>query len=264
MKVAILYICTGKYKIFWEDFYYSSKKYLLKEHMKDYFVFTDADSIAGEKESNICKIYQKNLGWPDNTLQRFDMFNSISNTLEKYDYIFFFNANALFITEIGEEIFPSKEGLLVVQHPGYYNKRPNKFPLEKNPSSLAYISARQAEVYVQGAFNGGSAKDFIQLIQELKKNIDIDRQNGIVAIWHDESHLNKQILLKPFKLLHPGYVYPEGWELPFEKKIIMRDKRRYGGHNSLRGQDKNSTINLLYTRFYYRLKNFYANWRTNY
>lgn len=41
-KIAILYICTGKYDIFWEDFYKTSEKYFLNNSEKHYFVFTDA------------------------------------------------------------------------------------------------------------------------------------------------------------------------------------------------------------------------------
>ena len=34
MKIAILYICTGKYNLFFKDFYTSCEKYLLREFNK--------------------------------------------------------------------------------------------------------------------------------------------------------------------------------------------------------------------------------------
>ena len=45
MKVGILYICTGKYIVFWEEFYKSCQKYFLSdsECVKQYYVFTDVD-----------------------------------------------------------------------------------------------------------------------------------------------------------------------------------------------------------------------------
>ena len=36
-------------------------------------------------------------------------------------------------------------------------------------------------------------------------------------------------------MLSPEYLYPEGWSLPFEPKILLRDKHKYGGHGLLRG-----------------------------
>jgi len=58
-KIGILYICTGKYDIFWKDFYLSCEKYLLndidengnKKFEKHYFVWTDAEGIFGEKNA---------------------------------------------------------------------------------------------------------------------------------------------------------------------------------------------------------------------
>ena len=82
-KIAILYICTGKYDIFWEDFYKTSEKYFLNNSEKHYFVFTDAQSIYEENCDRVHKIYQKTLGWPYNTLMRFNMFKGIEEQLEK-------------------------------------------------------------------------------------------------------------------------------------------------------------------------------------
>ena len=70
-KVGILYICTGKYDVFWEEFYKSCEKYFLPNSEKYYFVFTDSNHLYDEENNkNIKKYYQENLGWPDNTLKR--------------------------------------------------------------------------------------------------------------------------------------------------------------------------------------------------
>ena len=49
-KVAVLYIATGKYTVFWPEFYESAEKYLLKDCEVHYFVFTDADDLTGAQE----------------------------------------------------------------------------------------------------------------------------------------------------------------------------------------------------------------------
>lgn len=177
------------------------------------------------------------------------MFKSIEDELKNFDYIFFFNANILFIKEIGDEILPLKEDLVMVQHPGFFNKPKYKFPYERNRKSTAYIPKKIGSFYVQGALNGGKGIEFIKLINVLSENINTDINNNIIAIWHDESHLNKYIINKNVKLLNPGYVYPEGWNIPFEMKILTRDKNKWGGHTNLRNIKKSSFISRAKEKF---------------
>lgn len=228
-KIAILYICTGKYVFFWEEFYKSfEEKFLLKSQV-EYFVFTDTPSIYGEDaNARIHRIYQENLGWPGNTLFRFKMFNSIRETLEKFDYCFFFNANIICVENICEEEFlPLNNDLLVVQHPGYYNKNIFRLPYERNKKSKACIPWGKGNVYVYGAINGGQSRAFLNMVDFLEKNIQEDLDNGIIAKWHDESQLNYYVWKnKNYRLLTPMYAYPEEMKLPFEEKIRILDKSR--------------------------------------
>jgi hypothetical protein len=64
--------------------------------------------------------------------------------------------------------------------------------------------------------------------------INNDLKNNIMPIWHDESALNWYFLNKTPLLVDCSYAYPESWEIPFKKKIIQRDKNKYGGYEYLR------------------------------
>lgn len=228
-NVAILYICTGLYVEFWQDFFLSFEKKFLPDSRKEYYVFTDAVSLYGECDCHrIHKIYQENLGWPENTLFRFGFFRAIEKELAGYDYIFFMNANIICHEEVTEkEFLPLDENIVVVQHPGYYNERPYIYAYERRKKSLAYIPYWKGQVYVCGGVNGGKAGPFLKLIRELDEKIKEDYENGMIATWHDESHLNKYILdRKDYKLLSPSYCYPEGWDLPFEVKFLVLDKEK--------------------------------------
>jgi hypothetical protein len=233
MKVGILFICIGKYRIFFDDFYSSCEKYFLPEHKKHYYVFTD--NVMDDAE-NITKIYQADLGWPHNTLNRFDMFSSISDLLSKEDFLFFFNANMKFIDYVKEEALPKpeNEGLMGVQHPGYYNKDKEHFTYERRKESVFYIPYDDGKHYYQGCFNGGKSEEFLKMSKTLNDLIKYDLLKGIMPIWHDESALNWYYLDKNPLILNPGYSYPEGWDLPFTKKIIQLDKNNFGGYTFLR------------------------------
>ena len=235
MNIAILYICTGKYVAFWEDFYQSFELNFLREDVKDYFVFTDSGCIYGEKDNKrIHRIYQESLGWPGNTLFRYKMFSKILGQLEKFDYIFFMNANVVCKREITREMFlPAEQGLLVVQHPGYYDKRNYEFPYERRKKSTAYIPYREGQVYVCGGINGGKAKPYITLIRELDRRIQDDYERGVIAVWHDESHLNRYIIdHTEYRLLTPSFCYPEGWKIPFENCLMVSEKSQKIGLDS--------------------------------
>ncbi len=238
MTIAILYICTGKYTVFWEGFYRSVEKFFISEATKHYFVFTDADSLYGQTEnSHIHLVYQEKMGWPYDTLKRFHLFAGIKEKLAGFDYIFFFNANTEILQPITAlEFIPANdEELVAVLHPGYFKRPLKDFTYEsRQKASTAYIKKGSGKHYFAGGLNGGKAAAYLQLVVELRSNVQADLEQNIIAVWHDESHLNKYLLYKKPKILSPAYIYPEGWKLPFNAKILIRDKAKHGGHDFLR------------------------------
>ena len=243
MKIAVLYIALGRYDVFWNGFYKSCNKFFIPDAEKTYFVFTDSDSICSSKD--IVKIEHKNMGWPNNTLMRFDLFLSIKDKLKDFDYIFFFNANMEFVMPVGHEVLPDEklnDGLVMGLHPGFAYKQKNEWTYERNPESMAYIPFDSGSHYVQGCINGGTSNAYLKLCKECSKNTHTDLEKGIVAVWHDESHLNKYILDKKPLILGCNYLWPENFpgKKPHNIKIIQRDKSnpKFGGIEFLRGQEK--------------------------
>lgn len=238
MKIAILYICTGRYYIFWKTFYKSAEKYFLKDVEKHYFVFTDFEGkLVGESSGKITRIHQTKMGWPFDTLLRFQVFLKAETQLKAFDYIYFFNANMQFIQPVGQEIIPSSGNLLGVLHPGFYNKPRSEFPYDENPLSLACMGPHDGTHYFMGGLNGGTTKAYLDLIRVLDERISDDLQRGIIAKWHDESHINKYFWEKPPEILPSNYGAPEDWGSISDKKILVLNKShpRFGGHDWLRG-----------------------------
>lgn len=234
ISVAILYVCTGKYICFWDEFFRSCEDHFLPATPKHYFVFTD-QNFAEEHAANVTRVQQENLGWPDNTLRRFHMFLKMEDDLSKHDYLFFFNANCLFRKDISLDFLPEdNEQLLVVRHPGYVDKEPDQMPYERSRRSRGCISYGTGKDYVCGGVNGGHSKTFLRFANHARDAIDADYHAGVVAVWHDESHLNRYILDHPHVIRHAGYCYPAKWKLNEEQFIEIRDKTDYGGHAKLR------------------------------
>ena len=118
--------------------------------------------------------------------------------------------------------------MLLVQQPGFWNKKPPFYTYDRNPKSTAYIPYNCGKDYVSGGLNGGTAAAFLVLCHELERRTEQDLQNGVIALWHDESQLNRYAAERSdYRLLTPAYWYPEGWDMPFEEKISVRDKARY-------------------------------------
>jgi hypothetical protein len=243
MNIAILYICTGKYEVFWKQFYESCEKYFLPMHSKHYFVFSDTLPAASLTEK-VTLTEQSRLGWPKDTLMRFALFAPLKEKLAGYDYIFFCNANTNFVKTVDDDILQNDgrpAALIVTRHPFFYwVTQPKDYPYERNPDSRAYIPLKKGKWYVMGGFNGGDTASYLELIATLEQQIADDLRRGIVAKWHDESHLNHYLLhtQKNTRVLNYNYGFPEGHDLPLKHDVYLQflDKKTFGGHDFLREQ----------------------------
>ena len=244
MKVGILFIATGRYVVFWEDFYRSCEKYFLPGHEKTYFLFTDAENLS--VGDNVRVVAHRFRGWPEETLMRFDTFLAVESELAETDYLYFINGTMVPRRVVGEEIFPTEEqGLTVTLHPCFYKLPLEAYTYDRQKKSRAYIAPGEGKYYFMGGFNGGRTADFLKLIRDLDAATKADYAKGIIALWHDESHLNKYMLDKNPLILSPAYGFPEG--MPFNQenlrefadnyKMLIKDKSNpaYGGHGWLRG-----------------------------
>jgi hypothetical protein len=235
MKIAILYICTGKYRVFWNDFYISCESFFFSESEKHYFIFTDAADIANDKKITI--IHKECRGFPLDSLFRFDMFLEIEEQIKDFDYVFFLNANMLFVKPVGVEIIPIENfcGIIAVVHPRGYKYRyfPALHTYERNRKSSAYIPKKNRKYnYFMGGFNGGSVKEYYDLIKTCSENIHSDYKKGLIAVFHDESHLNKYCF-EHSELIHvlpSSYGFPENGSFPFEPIVLIRDKTKYSDY----------------------------------
>lgn len=210
MNVGIIFIGTSKYRKFFDGYYEGITKNFLPESKKHFFVFSDdIDDISFDKQ-NVTKIKIEHLSWPFITLFRFKFIKLVEAQLKKFDYLFFVDADLWCVNHVSVADIINDKCLIGVQHPGFIDLIGT---FETNTRSNANIFDGNYDVsrYRQGCFWGGTSEDFIKMIVTLDKNVDDDLKNDIVAVWHDESHLNKYFLLHndDVNTLHPGFAQPQ-------------------------------------------------------
>lgn len=228
-KVGLAIVATGKYISFVPPLIESARKHFCTNHDVTYFVFTDACLrgrdlyLLGDsrrfKGNDIIVIHQKRLGWPYDTMMRFEIYASQEEQLKKMDYVFALDADMRFVAEVGDEILSDRVATL---HPGFVGTRGT---YETRSDSTASIGPHEGQYYFAGGFYGGSSTEFLKLVRTCSANINKDLKNKVIAIWHDESHLNRYFIdNRPTKILTPSYCYPESWGLPYTKRLLALDK----------------------------------------
>ena len=203
----------------------------------DIFFWTDNEGILNEFSENRDVVLFKHtkLGWPEDTYQRPSLYLEQKDVLSAYTYIFSLDADLLPRREVTSVINGDLVGL---KHPGMINSSPADFTFERRPESAAYIPVGEGKTYYQGSLYGGRSELVIQLWTEVKKQISTDLEKGIIARFHEESHLNHYLWKHPpTKELGPSYSFPGGWNIKGETMIIEHlDKGAFGGHSLFQSQ----------------------------
>jgi Glycosyltransferase family 6 len=230
MKTALLLIALGqRYRDFLVPFLESADKYFVP-----HTPIIWCDDIDTPASSNCVKIYQPDVGFPGATLQRYRMFYEQASLLTDFDQVFYCDVDMLWVAPVtGDMIF--SEGITATLHPGYIVDRIQKLvhirtvgTPDRNPRSTAMIPQDANNKYFCGGFNGGDARAFLQMSDVLRQNIDKDYAAWVMAMWHDESHLNRYLYDNPpAKILTPSFCYPEdyrgqyGWDPEEYLPILM-------------------------------------------
>jgi len=241
MKIAVLYICTGHYTIFWKDFYRTAEKCFYPREQKHYFLITDNnDLIASLKENdNVTPCFQVKSGWPYDTLLRFNIFCTVQDRLLQYDFCYYCNANMLFLKQIDETVIPfptPEKSLLLWRHTlVYHDEDASGFTVERNPESSAYIAEGEKCHPYGGGFFGGTSEAFVRMSRILRDNIAADLEKNIIAVWHDESHIQRYGTGTSCIEVPENTIVSEEYASGRNPYAIFLDKSHFGGNDKLRG-----------------------------
>jgi histo-blood group ABO system transferase len=199
MSIGLIVIATGeKYVEYAHDLIASAATYFPEAYT---VTFTDQPRRLGA----LSKVYYtESLGYPDQTLYRYRTILEKEHILEKFDHLFYVDADMLFVDKVVVEDIVSN-GITATLHPGYVGTRGTP---ETREESNAF--SPRSTAYYCGGFQGGSSSAYLSAAKNMLEGINGDAENGVTAIWHDESHWNRYLSeYPPTKVLSPSYCYPE-------------------------------------------------------
>ena len=156
--------------------------------------------------------------FPGISLQRYRHFHRNAERLAACTYLFYVDADMEFVA-VGDEILSQR---VVVTHPAFVNTPAAECPFDRNPHCRAVIPMDHQGPYFQNCFQGGESGEFLRMSRRLARRIRADIRDGVMPLWHDESHMNRYMLEHPpTRMLHPGYAFPDWWQgFPFPRRII--------------------------------------------
>ncbi|MCF7852172.1 MAG: hypothetical protein K9M07_02905 [Simkaniaceae bacterium] len=236
-NIGLCIVATGRYIEFVDELIKSARQYFMPDDHVSYFVFTDGE-IEGE---NIIRIPHIKMGWPYDTMMRFEVYAKNKDCFNRCDYLFALDADMLFVDFVGSEILHDR---VATMHPGYAVRRPGvpSGDFEGRKISRAFLPIALRGIYFAGGFYGGSREEFIKMNEICSQNIHKDLESNVIAKWHDESHLNAYFAKNPpTKILSPSYCYTssdekaKNWKIhgKFKKKLLALEKDHWLYRNVL-------------------------------
>ena len=180
----------------------------------------------------------QSFGWPDATLLRYELISSVESLITG-SVVVYLDADMRFVktpTFLESNWRPSAS-LCFTLHPGFYFKdlysllslsyrAPKTFvrflkvriieggfgTWEDRRSSSAFVSRKDKKNYVCGGVWFGDRASILAMCKLLSERTQFDKSRGVIARFHDESHLNWFVTTNnDFQILPPENFFAEGY-----------------------------------------------------
>ncbi|CAM9815087.1 unnamed protein product [Bubo scandiacus] len=233
LVTGVVTFAVKKYVQFIEGFMSSANKYFLAGHQVIFYLFTDNPEqiphIQMAPENHLFVIpVQNHSRWQDISTSRMDIISRYIRSQFQYEvhYLYSIDIDVQLFEHIGVEIIDALVGTISSWQ---YTARRESKSYETRTESQAAIPKGEGDFYYTASFYGGSVAEVYKLTRTCFKGVMKDRENGIEARWHDESHLNKYLLYhKPTRLLSPEYY----WDEELGRPRIIQVKRMCSVHKN--------------------------------
>ena len=217
-SLSIISVATGRYLKYWEDLVDSFAEYCDFFDDIQWVLLTDQElqirqSIRESLGDNLVAKFVPHSDWPFPTLLRYKFISENSSLLNGVNTLYL-DADMRAISRITNsqmDAFFDSDRMTFVQHPGYFRTNSKPFCMspkklvsylflkirfggvghwETNRKSQAFIPRSKRVNYFCGGTWGGPTPQVIRFSETLRQRTDEDLAKGIIAVFHDESHLN--------------------------------------------------------------------------
>jgi hypothetical protein len=212
MSLAVAFIGTGKYLTFFDEWYSTAKKFLAADTRRTFLVFSDGLPAPSD---DVVEYLIPHEPWPYVTLKRWQTLRLAEDVIAAHKHFLYLDADMKIDAPISyQELFRPDQKYTGVEHPAHWMKWgksgwPGSF--ETNPASLAAVTEDMDHgMYWQGCLWGGESAAVLKMLRILQARTADDLARGVIAKWHDESHLNRFFIdHKPDVFtLSSGFAYP--------------------------------------------------------
>jgi len=227
-SLGILTVATNIYIDYWHKMVLSLDKKLLHGQNCVMHVFTDQPEKAKLIEAELINLQVSihiipPYAWPDATIRRYEIFSMFASEINE-KVLMHLDADMLVMQNIFQDVtsIAQSNSMMLVAHPGFWNKKitiksklkcylkGSNFQAgswENRKESEAFVDYKLRKTYVCGGVWAGRRANFFAMTDKLSDAVMKDRDNGVMAVWHDESHLNKWASENEYLELSPIYCY---------------------------------------------------------
>ncbi|KAM4876490.1 LOW QUALITY PROTEIN: globoside alpha-1,3-N-acetylgalactosaminyltransferase 1 [Thomomys bottae] len=176
----------------------SAEEFVLRGFWVHYYVFTSSPTAVpgvwlGPGRRLSVASTQGHSQWEEVSMRRMEAISHIARRAHREaHYLFCFHVNMTFRNPWGPETLGD---MMAAIHPGYFSTL-QQFPYELRQASAAFVADSEGDFYYGGVVFGGRVAN----VYEFTRGCHLD--TGIMAVWQEESHLNRRFVLhKPSKVL---------------------------------------------------------------
>lgn len=246
--IGVMSVATNIYFDYWKKMVISADERSSESDRIIFFVFTDQIEKVEEFSKTLKNVKVtghsiQSYGWPDATLLRYQIFRDQYSKMNT-DVLMHLDADMFLVANPWEKVrkLSANDQICLIEHPGFWRSKGLsrvtfylRYPLtmykdlrmminvggigawETHTQSTAFVPRKLRKRYFCGGTWFGPRKKIGEMLEELSRQVSEDKTNGVIAKWHDESHLNKWAIKKSINTYSPELCFDETY--PQLKKI---------------------------------------------
>jgi histo-blood group ABO system transferase len=225
VELTILIIATRNYVGFARELITTIDRLVRLDGGVQILVFTDQPGFFEDLQASVDRldvISIPSLGWPYATLLRFGIFENNWHAIRGRS-VMYLDADTRIVSSLSSSQFCGSEwqdGVALVEHPGFFGRSPwirllmriGFGPWETRRRSRAFVPIGRRNRYVCGGVWMGRRDSIRTLVEDLSSRVRADLRDGLIAVWHDESHLNNWYSRNRCSVLDSRWAYSHKYD----------------------------------------------------